>query len=113
VAQSKRVRRLLANTNESAQNSALDHWIARYCREIPARPSAEPEDREPQDDREPQELRESVSSSNESAVAQDLAAAEDGDSIGARAVAEAPVLVASPAVGPIEDFVKAVSELPR
>jgi CHAD domain-containing protein len=117
VVQSKRVRRLLANTNECAQGSALDRWIARYCREIPAGPPAKPEDREPQDDREPQELRESVSSSNESAVAQDLAAAEDGDPVGARAVAEAPVLVASPAVGPavgpIEDFVKAMTELPR
>jgi CHAD domain-containing protein len=107
--QSKRVRRLLANTNECAQDSALDHWIARYCREIPARRAADPEDREPQ------ELRESVSSSNESAVAQ------DGDSAGALEVTEASVLLASPAVGaavgqspgPIEDFVKAMSELPR
>jgi CHAD domain-containing protein len=107
--QSERVRRLLAKTNECAQDSALDHWIARYCREIPARRPAEPEDREPQ------ELRESVSSSNESAVAQ------DGESADALAVTEASVLLASPAVGPavgqsagaIEDFVKAMSELPR
>ena len=47
--------------------------------------------------------------------------AQDGDSAGALAVTEASVLLASPAVGPavgrapgpIEDFVKAMSELPR
>jgi CHAD domain-containing protein len=107
--QSQRVQRLLANTNKCAQDSALHHWIARYCREIPAHRAAEPEDRKPQ------ELRESVSSSNESAVAQ------GGESADALEVTEASVLLASPAVGPavgqsagaIEDFVKAMSELPR
>jgi CHAD domain-containing protein len=75
--QSKRVRRLLANTNESLQGSALDHWIARYCREMPALRSVEPQERESQ------ELRESVSSANGSAVA------ENGDSAGALGRAEA------------------------
>jgi CHAD domain len=99
VVQSKRVRRLLANTNECAQGSALDHWMARYCREMLARRPAEPEEREPG------ESRESVSCSNE------LAVAEEGRS--ASALAAAPVLSAGPVVSPIEDFVKAMSELPR
>jgi CHAD domain-containing protein len=118
VVQTKRVRQLLASTNESAQGSALDHWMARYCREMPAPRPVEAQERAPQ------ELRESVSCPNELAVAQDLAVAKDGDATGPVGMAEAPVLVASPAVdpvdpavgppaGPIEDFVKAMSEMPR
>jgi len=73
----KRVRRLLANTNESAQGSALDHWMARYCREMPALRPSEPQEREAQ------EMREPVSCSGELPVAQDLEVAQDGDSAGA------------------------------
>jgi hypothetical protein len=125
--QNKRVRRLLANTNESAQGSALDHWMARYCREMPALRPSEPQEREAQ------EMREPVSCPNELPVAQDLEVAQDGDSAGAPdgdsagslTGADVPVLVANPAVdpaldpavdpagNPIEDFVKAMSEMPR
>jgi CHAD domain-containing protein len=125
--QNRRVRRLLANTNESAQASALDHWMARYCREMPALRPSEPQEREPQ------QMRESVSCPNELPVAQDLEVAQDGDSAGAPdgdsagslTGADAPVLAANPAVdpaldpavdpagNPIEDFVKAMSEMPR
>jgi CHAD domain-containing protein len=103
--QSKRVRRLLANTNECVHGSALDHWVARYCRQMPVLRPAEPQEREPE------APRESVSGLN------DLAVAEEDRAASALAAADAPVLAADPRVGsadgPIEDFVKAMGELPR
>src|SRR4029077_4864841 len=90
VVQTKRVRQLLASTNESAQGSALDHWMARYCRQTQAPRPVEAQERAPQ------ELRESVSCPNELAVAQDLAVAKDGDATGPVGMAETPILVASP-----------------
>jgi CHAD domain-containing protein len=117
--QSERVRRLLTNATKCAQNSALDLWIAHYCREGSIR-SGEPEIR-------PQDSRESITSSNEPVIS------EEAGSAGTLASDEGTVLMTTlpvdPAVdeeigptvgphggstvGPAEDFVKAMGDLPR
>jgi CHAD domain-containing protein len=43
--QGKRIRRLLTNTHGNIGGSALDDWVARYCREKPSQPPASAEPR--------------------------------------------------------------------
>jgi CHAD domain-containing protein len=83
--QGERIRRLLTNTYNSIGGSALDDWVARYCREKPAQRPAESE-----------------SCSNEMAAFK-----EDG-------CATVPGVVQDPTLSaePIEDFIKVISELP-
>lgn len=104
--QSNRVRRLLADTNQNIQGSALDAWITRHRREMPADEQAEVA--KPAE--EPVAPRESGSASN------GFALSEEGSSNGALIAVEAAEPVeATPllAATPIEDFVKVINDLPR
>ena len=104
--QSNRVRRLLADTNQNIQGSALDAWITRHRREMPADEQAEVA----KPAKEPVAPRESGSASN------GFALSEEGSSNGALIAVEAAEPVeATPllAATPIEDFVKVINDLPR
>ena len=83
--QGERIRRLLTSANESIGGSALDEWVARYCRETPPTPPGESE-----------------SCSNE------LAAFKEAGCATVLGGAQVQTLPASP----IEDFIKVMSELP-
>jgi hypothetical protein len=93
---------LLAHTNENIQGSALDTWITRPRREMPAD--------EPAQVAEPAAPRESGSASNGFALSEE--SSSDGVLIAVEAaepVEAAPLLAATP----IEDFVKVMNDLPR
>ncbi len=113
--QSKRVRRLLANTKARAQESALDNWVARYCKQTPSGPAESQVT-------EPQEAPGSVSSGNERTIDQEDRVNGTLAIAGAPALADTPAGPAvgpsihspvDPALGPAEDFVKAMNGLPR
>lgn len=102
LAQRKRIRRLLAETSANLSGSALDDWVARYCRakrKNRREESTAPEHRE----RKPHEARQSAGGHNGSAIAQDNGATS------APAAAETPV----GATVPFKDFVEAIGGLRR
>jgi hypothetical protein len=113
--QSKRVRCLLANMNARAQDSALDNWVARYCKQTPTGPAESQV-------LEPQEAPDSVPSGNERTIDQEDRVNGTLAMAGAPALVETPAGPAvrpsidspvDPALGPAEDFVKAMNGLPR
>jgi CHAD domain-containing protein len=84
--QEKRVRRMLTNTHDTVEGSALDDWVARYCRELTI----------------PTGHKESALPSNEPAALNGAGHAS------AREVAQVQT---SPPACPTENFVKVVSGL--
>jgi CHAD domain-containing protein len=83
--QGERIRRLLTDTCDTIGGSALDDWVARYCREKPAQRPVESE-----------------SGSDE------MAAFKEADCATVPGVVQVQTLPAEP----IEDFIKVISELP-
>jgi len=112
-AQNARVRRLLAETGASVEGSALDRWITSYCGGAPARDAAhEPESQTDESDP-PQESGEaSLPPRHAFAHASELApppAPEQTHPAAAPVAAETP----DPGVSPEDDFVKALTLMPR
>jgi CHAD domain-containing protein len=107
--QAERIGRLLTITGESVGISALDHWVAHYCRTTPFKPPAAPERTAAQ------EACPNVLALN----ADDRAAAPE--SAQGSEVSEVQVLEAEPGkiedvlpqpAEPVEDFIKATGDLP-
>ncbi|HEY2524816.1 MAG TPA: CHAD domain-containing protein [Candidatus Binataceae bacterium] len=110
-AQNARVRRLLAETAACVEGSALNHWIASYCAGAPAghgAPASQAHESDtPRESGEPGPPRHASAHANEMAPLP--SAPEQMDPAAAPHAAETP----DAAVSPEDNFVKAITLLPR